>query len=228
VSLLDSLTPEERAAADQAVARLRAEQDVRAAGGDLGGGGFRIDREQAARDDSAASDEWRDAYSPALDPVEQMLAEQEARESEDFNAFWSSRTRKGKTLRNVHGIDLTLPSSLPLAFEVEARRLQNDRSNEAVHHLFGLLYGKGALAALIANGLDVEGLGVLLMWGAANGNGQDMTLSQATAQFEEMKAKQAAGKALRPSGSGGTSSSIGRSSNPTSHGNTRKKGRKRR
>lgn len=223
MSLLDELTPDERAAADAAVARLRAERDVAEAdarGRDLAVGGLSIDRPGEVNAQSLA-------YAPPAGPsrVEQLAAEHEAAESEDFNAFWSARRRQGKVLRNVHGIDLQLPAELPLRFEVEARRLQNDRSVAAIHHLFGLLYGEGALARLVDAGLTAEQLSVLLMWGTANGNGRSLTLAEAEAAFEDAKAKQAAGKAVVPSGTGGTSSDSGRSSNATSPGST-KRGKK--
>lgn len=209
MSLLDTLTPAERAAADAAVARLRAEDG---AGGELE---LAIDR---PGDDAPAP------APTAGERVEQLLAEQEAAQVEDFDRFWSAQARTGKVLNNVCGIDLTLPSSLPLRFEIESRRLMHDRTEGAVHKLFGMLFGEGTLATLIDRGLDGEQLSVLLMWGTVNGNGGDINLDEARRRFADMKARQAAGKPLVPSmSSGATSSGTGPSSRQTSRGSTKRK-----
>lgn len=200
---MSDLTPGEQSAADEAVARFRAEMEV------VEPGPFEIDHEIP------------DSRHSPDDKVEQLRAEEAAAEVEDFDAFWAAQSRTGKVLRNVCGIDLHLPRALPLAFEVESRRLMQDRSIEGVHRLFALLFGQGALDDLIAEGLDGEQLSVLLMWGSSNGNGRDMSLGQAQVEFEKMKARQAAGKSLVPAASGGTSSDSGRSSRPTSPANTR-------
>lgn len=218
MSLLDELSPDELAAAQATVARLRAEQDVLAAGGDLGGG-FAIDRPTPAPELGSPKSRSR---------VDELLAEQDAADGEDFTAFWHGRNRRGAILRNVvPGVNVELPPELPLAFEVEARRLANDESLAAVHHLFAMLYGTGTLDQLIGGGLTGEQLGVLILWGAANGSGRVMSLADATAEFERMKAAKAAGKALpRPSGSGGTSAGTGGASRPTSRASTGSKKKK--
>ena len=153
--------------------------------------------------------------------VDQLRDDAERAESEDFTAFWESRRRTGKTLHNVLGFDVVLPAELPLRFEIEARRLSNDRSAAAVSHLFGLLFGAETYSRLYEAGLTPSQFMVLLMWGVANANGQDMTLAQAEVAAEDAKAKAAAGKVVVPSGSGGTSSGSGPSSRPTSRGSTR-------
>lgn len=164
----------------------------------------------------------------ASEKVDRLIAEEQAAEVEDFDRFWAAQQRTGKVLRNVRGVDVHLPASLPLAFEIESRRLMRDESVAAVHKLFALLFGDGTLAELIARGLTGDQLAVLLMWGTRNGNGIDTSLGEAQAEFERLKALKAAGKAPVPStGSGGTSSGSGRSSKPTSPGSTRgKRGRK--
>ncbi len=202
MSLLDGLTPDELAQAEAAVAQVRA----------------------ADAADTAFEGRFSVERAPERPPtlVEQLDAEQDARDGEDFTAFWTARNRRGATLRNVvPGVHVELPAELPLAFEVEARRLANDRTLDAVHHLFGLLYGPGTLASLIEGGLTGEQLGVLLLWGAANGNGRALTLAEATAEFERMRAAAAVGKAdAPPTDSGPTSDGTGGASRPTSPAST--------
>lgn len=201
MSLLDDLSPAELAEAHAAVARVRAAHDS-----DTAPDGFTISR----------------AAPTGRTLVEQLDAEQDARDGEDFTAFWTSRNRRGATLRNVvPGVNVELPAELPLAFEVEARRLANDRSLDAVHHLFALLYGPGTLAGLIDGGLTGEQLGVLLLWGAANGSGRPLSLAGATAEFERLKAAEESGKAGAPlSGSGLMSDATGGASRPISPAST--------
>lgn len=205
MSLLDELTPDERAQAEAAVARARAEMV----------------------DTAPLPPEGRfvvDGGPTGPSVLDQLLADQDVRDGEDFTAFWTGRKRKGATLRNVvPGVDLGLPAELPLAFEVEARRLAHDESLAAVHHLFAMLYGAGTLDQLITGGLTGEQLGVLILWGAANGSGRTMSLTEAAVEFERMKAKKAAteaGKAAPLPGSGVTSAGTGAASKPTSPAST--------
>lgn len=83
--------------------------------------------------------------------------------TEDFDAFWSARDRKHRRTR-IRGHVVDLPASLPLQFEMEARRLEKSKDFEDVKRLVGILVGPDALAAWIKSGLDAEQFGVLLAW----------------------------------------------------------------
>lgn len=250
MSVPDELTPEERAAADAAVAALRARPDFDPPPGGLLGGSAPQDgvydgtprlppyeeRLAAARADIAANP-WLQqrspdapAYENPTEKTDRLVAEQEQRLEEDFSAFWAQRDRKGKTLRNVvPGVDVTLPAALPLAFEIEARRLQGASDLGAIHRVFGMLYGRDTLARLIEGGLDGEQLAVLIAWGAANAGGKDMTLEEVSVEVDRMRAEKASGKAPGPRADGTPSFGSGGSSRRTSRGSTgtRKKKSKR-
>lgn len=129
--------------------------------------------------------------------AQERAAEQARQETEDFTQFWDNvRTQEsgGKVLRNVFGIDVQLPTSLPLRFEMEARRLAMTEDDEEARRMVGYLFGNDALDHWIEQGCDTEQFGVLLMWGSANASGHDMSLSQAREEYR--KAIQA--KAARP------------------------------
>lgn len=210
MSLLD-LTPEEQEQAAAAVAKFRAEMTDASPPPPEG----RLLIEQAPPAPAA---------EPTRSPLDELLDEQDRIDGEDFTAFWTSRKRRGATLRNVvPGVDVELPAELPLAFEVEARRLADDKSMAAVHHLFAMLYGAGTLSRLLAGGLTGDQLGLLILWGSANGAGRALSLAEATVEFERMKAAEvASGKAPGPAspGSGGTSAATGDASRPTSPAST--------
>lgn len=158
--------------------------------------------------------------------VDELRDDAEQAESEDYEAFWRAQKRGGKVLANVHGLDLQLPATLPLYFEVQARRLVDSRDPADVKYLFGILFGEDTYDELVARGMDAEQFAVLLMWGSANGNGRDMSLAQARGEYLRMRlAKDAEGKP-RGLDSGATSSDSGRSSKQTSRGNTGSKKRR--
>lgn len=199
--LLAALGPDERAALDARVARAHAEAEVLAVGGDLGA---------PAAPTFNVRDQIESPPPPAptrggvtVEEADRLRAAQEKAESEDFERFWDGRKRREpKALRNVLGVDLILPESLPLAFEIESRRLQDSSDPRDVARMFDLLFGPGRYDDLVARGMDADRFGVILMWGTLNGNGVDFTLAEAHAKCEEMKARQGKALVARAMGSG--------------------------
>jgi hypothetical protein len=190
--LLASMPPEERATLlRQAEAELAAPAAPE----------FSI-RDQIERDAPAAAPH---RGGVTIEEADALRAAAEAAESEDFERFWDSRKVKApKALRNVLGIDLVLPPSLPLSFEIESRRLQDSSDPRDVARMFDLLFGEGRYDELVARGMDADRFGVILMWGTLNSNGIDITLAEANAKAEEMKARQGKALAMRALESGAT------------------------
>lgn len=111
--------------------------------------------------------------------------EDEAEESlEDFDAFWSSRKRKRKPLR-IFGQVVELPPSLPLQFELEARKLQRSKTDTDVRKLVGILFGEGAMESWAESGMDLEQFQVLLAWAPRKITGEDVTLEQVANEVAE-------------------------------------------
>lgn len=104
--------------------------------------------------------------------------------TEDFDAFWESRTRKVR-LTKIMGQVVELPPALPLRFEMEARRVERSRSEEDVRRLVGILFGEDALDGWIERGLDSEQFPVLLAWGPRVIAGQDITLAEVADLIEK-------------------------------------------
>lgn len=103
--------------------------------------------------------------------------------TEDFDAFWSSRTRRVRKTR-VMGQDVILPPALPLRFEMEARRVERSKSEEDVRRLVGILFGEDALDGWIERGMDSEQFAVLLAWGPRKIAGHDITLAEVADMLE--------------------------------------------
>jgi len=96
---------------------------------------------------------------------------------EDFDAFWTARKRPTRTT-TIMGETVTLPPSLPLQFELEARKVQRSKRNQDVQRLVGILFGQDALDRWSANGMDLEQFMVLLAWAPRAIAGQPVTLAE--------------------------------------------------
>lgn len=189
--LLDALTPEQRAELDARVAAAHAQAEAEQSAPPTA----RYDLREQAERELTPPPPITGRGGVTLEEAERLRKAQEAAEGEDFTRFWDSRKAKPrKSLRNVLGVDLVLPESLPLAFEIESRRLQDSSDPRDIARLFDLLFGQGRYDELVDRGLDADMFGVILMWGTLNGNGIDFTLAEAYAKSEEMKARQ--GKAI--------------------------------
>lgn len=97
----------------------------------------------------------------------------------DFDAFWKKRDKKrpAKRLR-IFGQVVELPKSLPLQFELEARRVAKSKRDEDVHNLVAILFGADAYEAWAEAGMDLDQFQVLLAWGPRYIAGQQVTLEQ--------------------------------------------------
>lgn len=104
---------------------------------------------------------------------------------EDFDAFWSTRKRRRRTT-TIMGERVELPASLPLQFELEARKRAKSTKDKDVRKLVAILFGEGALSRWAARGMDLEQFGVLLAWAPQVIAGQDVTLAQVADELEAM------------------------------------------
>jgi hypothetical protein len=111
-----------------------------------------------------------------------------ADQTEDFDAFWAQRERKRKST-TVMGVAVELPASLPLQFELEARRLQRSKRDKDVRTLVGILFGADALDTWTAKGMDLEQLMVLLAWAPQVIAGEDVTLAEVAEAVAKANAK---------------------------------------
>ena len=106
---------------------------------------------------------------------------------EDFDAFWSSQNRQGKRVR-IAGQVVTLPPSLPLQFELEARKLARSKSDKDVAKLLTILFGEDPTTKWAEAGMDLEQFQVLLAWAPRVIAGQNVTLAEVAEQVRKAQA----------------------------------------
>lgn len=112
---------------------------------------------------------------------------------EDFDAYWRDYGKKGTPVR-IMGDVVHLPASLPLRFQTEATRLQHSESLDDIAHLVSVLLPEDAdvLDRWLAKGMDVERLGVFLIYATQRIAGKSITFADAAEQYaEQLAAKQA-------------------------------------
>lgn len=122
---------------------------------------------KAAEQEAAETETPAREYAPAADE----------HGTEDFDAFWAARKRTRRSTK-IMGQLVTLPPSIPLQFEMEARRLERSKTDQDVQHLVGILFGPDALDGWIEAGLDAEQFAVLLAWAPGAITGSGMTLAE--------------------------------------------------
>lgn len=167
-------------------------------------------------------------------------AAREAGDTEDFDAFWAEADREANRprLNNVRGVNLVLPASVPLKFEMEATRLANSTGDADTRYIVGQLFGRDGHATdnetgqsldvdqlidtWVGRGMEADQFQVLLMWAAANLRGMGLSLADARDELRKMRAaKDGAGAgAGKAATRGGSSKSTGRGSKQTSSAST--------
>lgn len=109
--------------------------------------------------------------------------------TEDFDAFWAKQTRKAKTT-TIAGHKVTLPASLPLQFELEARKLQRSKRDKDVRKLVAILFGQDSYEKFAAGGMDLEQFKVLLAWAPQVIAGHTVTLAEVAAKVAALEGEQ--------------------------------------
>lgn len=153
---------------------------------------------------------------------------------DDFLAFWAQHrdTDAPPETKRILGVDVVVPTDVPLSFEEEAQRLADSQDRGDFERLLEVLFGAGVLQAWKANGLTAPQLRVLVAWGMANASGQPTTFAEAARLVAKAEAKKAEmeaageGKALpnraarRASSATRASAGTGRTSSRTSAAST--------
>lgn len=129
-----------------------------------------------------------------------VAAIQEPAGAEDFDAFWTEVGRKQVVLKNVFGVDLVLPPTLPLQLELEMKIYQKSDKVEDIGRLCRILFRltDEEYQRWIDAGMDVEQFSVLLMWGLANASGNPMTLADVRQEYMDKQQKKESGGAVDP------------------------------
>ena len=132
---------------------------------------------------------------------------------DDFLDFWRvHRAQLAGETRRILGVDVLVPTELPMALTDQAAQLMHSTDLADVERVVGMLFGPDVYARWKANGLTLEMLPVLMTWGMANGAGQPTTFEQAvelTRQAQAAQEAQAGGKASSGKASSATRRSAG-------------------
>ena len=160
------------------------------------------------------------------EPFDSDTAEQE-NEFQGFDAFWGETLRKEAAEHGlaptevIRGVKVKVPQDLPLKFRAKARAMRNEDGDDAFRELLAGLFGADVLDAWDAAGMGAREFRIVLAWGMSHGEGTPITWQQA---YESVMAKDDEagdeGKAPSSTRKSGVSGGSGRSSKPTSAGNT--------
>jgi hypothetical protein len=143
--------------------------------------------------------------NPGDEPVEDLdqdVAPDELDDDiEDFELWRTKQKAKRKRKRaRIFGRVVTLPTSIPLGLSMDEAKLRRSSNEDDLKLIVGHLFGKDALEHWASQGADLEDFQVLLTYGYAHADGQDITFEEAAQIAAEARAeeeKREAGKARK-------------------------------
>lgn len=144
-----------------------------------------------------------------------------ARKSESWDIFWARVTNAGS--ETIRGVEVLIPTDVPLAMEHRLKDLEEDTSEEAIHEMVGLLFGPTVLDKWISNGMGLMEFKTVLAWGMAHAAGAKVTFQEAydiVLAEETAEGKAPANRAQRRAASKKPSGVTGGPSKRTSNGST--------
>lgn len=147
---------------------------------------------------------------------------------DDFLAFWRDhRAQQSPETRRILGVDVVVPTDLPLGIEDIATELQSSKDPNDIGRLVALIFGADIYSQWKSAGVSMPMLQVLFAWGMSNGAGKQVSFEEAAALVADAEAKQAEGKApaanraaRRASSATPASAAAGRTSSRTSAAST--------
>lgn len=122
-------------------------------------------------------------------------ARKPAAEHETWDAFWSEVS--GGRTETIRGVQVRVPSDMPLAMERRIEELRDSEAEEDVAELVALLFGEDVMAAWVENGMGGLEFQTVLTWGMAQAGGRDLSFREALDLVREGAGE---GKPLGPKG----------------------------
>ncbi|MFE5628480.1 hypothetical protein [Streptomyces sp. NPDC056543] len=135
-----------------------------------------------------------------------------ARTNESWDAFWAEV--QGAGTETIRGVQVPVPTDVPLAMEMRLKDLESDSSEAAMREMVGLLFGDDVLDRWIDAGMGLMEFKTVIAWGMAHATGTKVSFREAydtvvAAEAEEGKAPNRAARRAssktRSSGTGGAS-----------------------
>lgn len=138
---------------------------------------------------------------------------------ESFDAFWNE-IHGGHRTTTVEGVEVTVPTDVPMGFERRFAELSESSSDDDVAELVTLLFGEDAAAQWLAPpAIGFRKLLTILMWGMAQSLGEDITFREAYDRVQG-KARTGPNRAARRAASKKPSGTTGGRSKRTSSAST--------
>jgi hypothetical protein len=135
------------------------------------------------------TDDLTDGYEDGAEPVE-------GPDFTDADAFFAAEVLPVRpAVLHMYGRVYTLPTQVPLSFNLLLERHQEDTGMDAFREVLGPIFGADALDYWISRGIDDRRLGIVLGWAIANmRNPGSVSLAEAARLYDE----QTSGKAQTP------------------------------
>lgn len=96
---------------------------------------------------------------------------------ETWDAFWSE-VGGGRT-ETIRGVQVRVPSDMPLAMERRIEELRDSEAEEDVAELVSLLFGADVMDEWISAGMGALEFQTVLTWGMAQAGGRDLSFGEA-------------------------------------------------
>lgn len=118
-------------------------------------------------------------------------------DEDDFETAWTHyRAQRERPTKHVLGVDVEVPTDIPLLFEDKFRELADSKKVEHFAELLVMLFGAGTYDQWKANGITESQLRILTVWGISNANGRPTTFAKAVEIVTQAEADEAAGKLI--------------------------------
>lgn len=138
-------------------------------------------------------------------PEENLTGDDEPEDHQSWDDFWAEVVPDRRT-ETIRGVEVDVPHDLPLKFSQELQGLMESEREEDVRFLVGELFGEGTMDAWITAGMTAPEFQTVLVWGIAQGQGQEITFREA---YEIVrtggKSRKPPASPRKPGGTGGRS-----------------------
>ncbi|MCK9896976.1 hypothetical protein [Frankia sp. AgB32] len=144
----------------------------------------------------------------------------EVDEYEDFDAYWAEHGTRVEIRRaRICGVDVEVPTDLPLEVEVILQRRGGELTDRDLERVIDLMFGEDVLSLWISNGMTRSQFPIVCAWALANAEGRPISFAEAAEKVRESQ-ERPTNRAERRAASRPRGSASGRSSSRTSAGST--------
>ncbi|MER8219689.1 hypothetical protein ABTZ58_03645 [Streptomyces sp. NPDC094143] len=96
---------------------------------------------------------------------------------ESWDAFWAEASGGRTTV--IRGVEVPVPTDVPLAMEQRIEELQDSESKEDLAELLAMLFGQDVLDQWMDAGMGMLELQTVMAWAMAQAGGRDITFGEA-------------------------------------------------